>query len=157
MRQHRLDAEFHILGEIDRRLLDPELVQLMAKEIAHEFSRRTALVQKDADHSPESVALEARIARLKLRLRVGDPDMTPDEIAVAIERAGGKRAELTAVLARGIEKNPEAPTQARRALSQLVCGEIKLTPDYQAGHLVAHFGLNRIALFKRRLETHDHW
>lgn len=102
--------------------------------------------------------------------------MAPDEIQAAFERAEGKRTELTAapsrasaqilvrlpkaaqmyrqVIVRGIDKNPEAATQARLALRQLIGGEITLTPDYAAGHLIARFGLNKIALFNRASETH---
>ena len=58
------------------------------------------------------------------------------------------------VIARGIDKNPEAATHARLALRQLIGGEITLTPDYAAGHLIAKLGLNKIALFNRASETH---
>ena len=37
---------------------------------------------------------EERLARLKERLRRGDPDMEPDELHAAIERAEAKRREL---------------------------------------------------------------
>jgi len=41
--------------------------------------------------------LESRIARLRARLKTGDPDMTSDEIEAAIVRAEAKRAALMAV------------------------------------------------------------
>jgi hypothetical protein len=41
---------------------------------------------------------EARIARLHERLERGDPDLPPDELQAAIERAEGKRRELVDTL-----------------------------------------------------------
>ncbi len=41
----------------------------------------------------------ARIERLKERLRRGDPDMTPDEVQAAIERAEAKARELCGLVA----------------------------------------------------------
>jgi hypothetical protein len=46
-----------------------------------EVNKRRAAREQDAVNRPaELTALDARIARLKTRLRVGDPDMTADEL-----------------------------------------------------------------------------
>ena len=42
----------------------------------------------------EIQALDARIERLRERLSVGDPDLEPDELQLAIEAARRKRREL---------------------------------------------------------------
>ena len=48
-----------------------------------------------ADSAPaELQALDQRIGRLRERLEDGDPDLEPDEIQAAIERAEEKRKEL---------------------------------------------------------------
>lgn len=38
--------------------------------------------------------MDARIARLRERLKAGDPDLTTDELQVGIDRAEAKRREL---------------------------------------------------------------
>jgi site-specific DNA recombinase len=175
IRQRRDEAERYILGAIDAQLLDETMVKAMAAEIVRDLNKRaTALASRSADKPAELTALEARIARLKSRLRQGDPDMTADEIQVAIDRAEAKRAELTAtqptakataqilttlpkaaaayraMIASGISKRPEAAARARAAVRRLVGGEIKLVPKTAPDggkYLEANFGLNRIALF----------
>jgi hypothetical protein len=41
----------------------------------------------------ELAELDARIARLRKRLTAGDPDMTPEEVQAAVDRAERKRRE----------------------------------------------------------------
>ena len=177
LRQRRDVAERQILGEIEQRLLDPKLVMMMAREIEREYNRRTAVAERSSAEKPAALLeLEARISRLKLRLRQGDPDTTSDEIGAAIERAEAKRAELmlpprasqgaTPVLSmlpkaaamyrrligEGLDKHPEAAARARAAVRQLIAGgEIKLTPMTRkdgSPYLEASFGLQRIALLQ---------
>jgi hypothetical protein len=52
-------------------------------------------MQTRAAETPQELEeLAARIERLRDRLHRGDPDMTPDELQAAIERAEEKRREL---------------------------------------------------------------
>ena len=44
----------------------------------------------------ELAALDARLERLRARLKSGDPDMTDDELQAAIDRVELKRRELRA-------------------------------------------------------------
>jgi hypothetical protein len=174
MRQRRSEAEGYILPKIQDGVLDPKMVALMAKEIVQEVNKRRAAREQDAVNRPaELTALDARIARLKTRLRVGDPDMTTDEVQLAITSAEAKRAELLAAqpeakvtarilttlpkaaetyrrqITEGTNGNPRAAAKARAAIRQLLEDEkIRLVPDYNAGHLVAEFGLHRFALLR---------
>jgi hypothetical protein len=56
--------------------------------------------------------LTARIARLRERLRAGDPDMASDEIQAAIDRAEDKRQEL-------LDQQPAAKKQSAKVLNML--------------------------------------
>jgi site-specific DNA recombinase len=181
MRQRRAEAESYILPVIEDGVLDPKMVALMSKEIVQEMNRRRAARERDAVNRPADLtALEARIARLKTRLRVGDPDMTADEVQLAITSAEAKRAELLAAqpeakitarilttlpqaaaayrrqIAEGTDGNPRAAAKARAAIRQLLEDEkIRLVPDYEAGHLVAEFGLHRFALLRAAGASRD--
>jgi len=76
-------------------MLAPERVTHMAKEMQrHVLERLHKAEQQSAEKPRESQALDARITRLKKRLAEGDPDMTPDELQVAIDRVQHKRQEL---------------------------------------------------------------
>ena len=67
----------------------------MAKEMQDYFSDRMRSMQAQAAELPrEMEELAARIARLRERLKTGDPDMPADELQAAIERAEAKRREL---------------------------------------------------------------
>ncbi|MBS0375330.1 MAG: recombinase family protein [Proteobacteria bacterium] len=177
IRQRRDDAETYILGAIDRNLLDPKMVTMMAREIERDLNARIdALQKREADRPAELVALDARLSRLRARLRDGDPDMAPDEIQAAIEKAEAKRADLLAarpeakaasrvlsmlpkaaaayraMIAGGLSKHPEPAARARAAVRQLVGGEIRLNPAKAPDgteYLEATFGLSRVALFSR--------
>lgn len=50
----------------------------------------------------EIAAIDARLDRLRERLKAGDPDMTPDELQATIERVEAKRRELATATARTI-------------------------------------------------------
>jgi site-specific DNA recombinase len=77
--------------------------------------------------------LEARIARLRARLRAGDPDMAPDEIQVAIERADTKLEELNAQrpadreTAKVLAMLPRAAEEICREISGALAGSSKAT------------------------------
>jgi site-specific DNA recombinase len=173
MRQRRDEIEAHLLPVIQDGLLDPKVVVLMAKEIEREFNRRLAELENRAASRPaELTELDARIARLRARLRAGDPDMAADELQAGIERAEAKRTDLQGdqpaaratakvlsmlpkaadayrrQIAAGLDGSPRSAARARAAIRQLVGGEIRLEPDYQAGHLIAKFSLNRVALLR---------
>ena len=56
--------------------------------------RIKALKQLAASVPQEAADLDARIERLRERLKNGGPDLQPDELQMAIERAEAKRREL---------------------------------------------------------------
>lgn len=100
------------------------------------------------------------------------PDMAPDELQFAVDRAEAKRSQLLASqpaakasaqvlttlpraaaayrrqIAEGPAGDARAAARARAAVKQLVGGEIKLLPDRKAGHLVASFNMNRLPLVR---------
>src|SRR5688572_4795011 len=97
VRRDRVEQE--ILAPIRDGLLDPERVARMAREIQRVHAAGVKDAAARADSAPtELVALDTRIARLRERLADGDPDMEPDEIQVAIDRAETKRRELESTL-----------------------------------------------------------
>jgi predicted nucleotidyltransferase len=70
----------------------------MAKEMQAYFLERVRAMQTRAEEVPQELQeLNARIERLRDRLRRGDPDMTADEVQAAIDRAETKRGELEAL------------------------------------------------------------
>ncbi|HEY0687276.1 MAG TPA: hypothetical protein VGD45_33380 [Steroidobacter sp.] len=67
----------------------------MAAEMHRQYVRSMeASHARSAARPRELQELDARLDRLRERLRAGDPDMKPDEIRGAIERAEQKRQEL---------------------------------------------------------------
>lgn len=134
------------------------------------YAQRVSDMRSSAAGRPaELTALDARITRLRARQRVGDPDMTADELEATIERAMAKRAELVGkptpsvgakVLSllpkmaaayrkqveEGLEGDARAAAQARAIIGQLIGGTFKLVPE--KGHLTAHFGLHRLPLLR---------
>jgi site-specific DNA recombinase len=173
MSVRRDDLEAHVLPVIQIGLLDPKLVDAMARELQREYNRLVAELDGKAARRPAEVkALDERIARLRVRLREGDDDLTAEELTAVLDRAIAKRAELMAdrpelrqtakvltmlpkaaeayrrQIAAGLEGNPRETAQARAVIRQLVGGKIWLAPDAAAGHLVAEFGLNRVALLR---------
>jgi len=76
-------------------LLAPDRIERMAKEMQSYYVERVREMQRAAVEAPRELReLTARIARLRERLRHGDPDMQPDELQAAIDRAEAKRKEL---------------------------------------------------------------
>jgi hypothetical protein len=67
----------------------------MAHEMQREYGRLLRDAQSRAAEAPRELqALDARIARLRERQRVGDPDMTSDEFQTVIDRALEERRKL---------------------------------------------------------------
>lgn len=169
VRRDRLEAA--LLDPIRKELLSPERAQKMAKEMQTEFTEHARRMQADIGKQPRELReLTARIERLRERLRLGDIEMTPDEIEAAIAYAEAKRRNLQAravtpvepklltMLPRaaelyrrqitlGLGGNPRAVVTARAILRELFGGEIRLAPQLDGG-LVAHWNLHPAALFQ---------
>jgi site-specific DNA recombinase len=171
LRVRRDLAEDLLLRPILTNLLDPKMVVLMAKEMEKYYAQRISEQESQAAGRPaELTELDSRIARLRARLRAGDPDMAAEDLEAVIERAVAKRAELAgkaptkaatskvlsllpkmaAAYRRQIEEgltgDLRATGQARVVVAQLIGGVFKLVPG--KGHLVAHFGLHRLPLLR---------
>jgi DNA invertase Pin-like site-specific DNA recombinase len=166
----RRDAiERVILGGVYRDLLEPERVARMANEMRAAYAERTrALAARAADLPRELEELDARIMRLRQRLKAGDPDLTPDELQAAIDRAEAKRrqvfdlqpterenARVLAMLPRtaelyreqidqGLGGDPAASAKARMILREML-GEIMLSPG-EGGSLWAEYAMQPAAL-----------
>ena len=167
-------AEAKILDPVRQELLSPERVDRMAREIEKRFAER---MQELADKStPEEIqALDARIERLRERLYIGDPDLEPDELQMAIEAAQRKRrdlvdaqpiarhsAKIIAALPRtaeaykkqiekGLGANPREANKARVILRDLL-GPIQMRPEPD-GSLWAEFDARPAALLKKAVGT----
>src|SRR5581483_6344985 len=149
----RRDAiERVILSGIYRDLLEPDRVARMANEMRIAYAERMRAVAARAAGLPRELEeLDARIMRLRERLKAGDPDLTPDELQAAIDRAEAKRrqvfdmqpterenARVLAMLPRtaelyreqidqGLGGDPAAAAKARTILREML-GEIMLSP-----------------------------
>jgi hypothetical protein len=75
----RRDAlEAAIIGPLRDEMLAPERVVQMAREMQRDLLERMHRTKMRAIEQPQELAeLDARIARLRVRLTAGDPDMTP--------------------------------------------------------------------------------
>jgi site-specific DNA recombinase len=172
IRVRRDRAETVLIDPIRKDLLSAERAQRMAREMQFEYVERVRATQtRRAEYPQELRDLIGRIERLRDRLKRGDPDMTPDEIQAAIERAEAKAHELQSLDARtapalkvftmlpraaeayrrqialGLEGEPRATLKARSILRDLFGGEIRLVPEPDGG-LTAHWNLHREALLK---------
>jgi site-specific DNA recombinase len=169
----RRDAlQSKILGPIQDDLLAPDRVKRMAREMEADYLRRRQASETRAAEMPhELVDLDARIARLRDRLRQGDADMPADEIQAAIDRAEGKREELAAAqpaarasakvlamlpkaaelyrrqITQGLGGDQRATLKARVIVRELLSGGVTLVPG-QDGSLWAEFALNPSALVR---------
>ena len=167
-------AEAKILDPVRQELLSPERVDRMAREIEKRFAER---MEELADKStPEEIqALDSRIERLRERLYIGDPDLEPDELQMAIEAAQRKRrdlvdaqpvarhsAKIIAALPRaaeaykkqiekGLGANPREANKARVILRDLL-GPIQMCPEPD-GSLWAEFDARPAALLKKTVGT----
>jgi site-specific DNA recombinase len=92
---NREHAQSVILDPIRHGLLAPERVERMAREMQRMFLERVRSEQTRAAEAPKELqALDARIARLHERQRVGDPDMTADELQAVIDRVLEQRRSI---------------------------------------------------------------
>jgi DNA invertase Pin-like site-specific DNA recombinase len=171
-RVRRLDLQQQILGPVDEGLLAPDRVDRMAKEMQAYYAERVRAMQTRATEVPRELQeLNARLERLRERLKKGDPDMTADEIQAAIDRAEGKRRELQdqqpeakesakvlsimpraaamyrKQIAEGLDGNPRAALKARVFLREYFNGRIDLEPGPN-GELWASYGVQPAALLQ---------
>lgn len=169
IRVRRDTLQNEILGRVNSDLLSPERVKVMAREMERYYEERMRAQASRAVEAPlELQQLEARLVRLRERLRTGDPDMEPDELRAAIDKAEAKRRELmelgraekdtgkvmsllpkAAELYRkqildGLDGNLEAAAKARVILRDML-GEIRLKPAPDGG-LWAEYGMNPATL-----------
>jgi site-specific DNA recombinase len=130
--------------------------------------RMRAVAARAVDLPRELEELDARIMRLRERLKAGDPDLTRDELQSAIDRAEAKRrqvfdvqpaerenARVLAMLPRtaelyreqigqGLGGDPAASAKARMILREML-GEIMLSPG-EGGSLWAEYAMQPAAL-----------
>lgn len=169
----RRDAiERILLGPIRSKLLSAERRERMAKEMQAEYLERIKTAAERVGTIPhEAAELDARIARLRERLKTGDPDLTPDELQAAIERAENKRRELEHArnsigastqifsvmpkaaeyygqqISLGLDGDPTAALKARPIVRELLGGKVDLVPG-EDGSLWAEYGLHMAALLQ---------
>lgn len=154
-------------------MLAPERVERMAKEMQTYYAERMRSKEVRVVEIPRELQeLAARIERLRERLRAGDPDLPPDELQAAIERAEAKRraleveqpeakqsAKMLSILpraadlyrrqiAQGLDGNAHEALKARVFLRDWFSGKIRLEPLPDGG-LVAHWDQDETALLRR--------
>jgi len=170
VRFRRDTSEAVILQGIRKQLRDPDRLSLMVAEMQTYLTRLSKERAARSLEAPQELKdLEARLERLRKRLKDGDPDMTADELQAAIERVETKRRQLrnglregtevarviAAVpraaelceerIALGLSGDANASEEARLILRELVPDRIRLSrkPD---GSLWAHSALQPAAL-----------
>lgn len=91
----RRDAlEAAILDPVRRDLLSSERVETMAREMQRYYAERAKAQESRSTQIPHELQrLDARLVRLRERLQRGDPDMEPDELRAALEKAEAKRRD----------------------------------------------------------------
>ena len=170
IRVRRDHVEKAILDPIRQELLSPDRVDQMAREIQKRYAQRSRDLAKKSTPD-EILVLEKRIERLQDRLAIGDPDLEPDELQLAIEAAQRKRRDILDAqpaarqsakiltmlpkaarayreqIERGLDDNPREAAKARVILRDLL-GPIQLCPD-QDGGLWAQYHTRPAALIKR--------
>lgn len=164
--------EDKVLGPIRHELLSPACIEKMVASLERKFAERMrARAAAETERPRELMDLEARIQRLRDRKKVGDPDMTSDEIQSAIDRATEKRKELESALPeakqsaailsafpkaaalyrqqieQGLDGDPRAALRARVILRKLFNGRIVLRPSPDRG-LWAEFETQPAVLLK---------
>ena len=143
----------------------------MAAEMRVAYAERMREIVARAETLPHEIQeLDARITRLRERLKCGDPDLMADELQAGIERAEHKRRELLdvrpaerenarvlALMPRaaelyreqidlGLGGDPAAAAKARTILRDML-GEIMLSPA-EDGSLWAEYAMQPAALLK---------
>jgi site-specific DNA recombinase len=165
LRVKRKHAEKVILGPVFDELLDPERVEWIAKWLQREWAAALEAQEARNGEAPQELReIDERIARLRKRLRDGDPDLTSDELQAALDRALGKRQALADIrpskasakllrmlpdtarryrekIAAGLDGDRDEAERAREVLRNevLLGGEIELVPEGRA--LWAEFAL----------------
>ena len=172
VRVRRDHAEAVLLDPIRKELLSPARVEKMALEMRRYYAEQMKAARVKGTERPKELAdLDARLARLRKRLKSGDPDLSPDDIASAIERVEAQRrdveaaqplerasAKVVAMLPKaaamfraqvtaGLDGDAHAAGRARVVLRELFGGEIRLVPEPKGG-LVAHWNLAPAALLR---------
>jgi len=162
VRIRRKRAEDVLLGRL-REDLGPDSVRRIAEKMRAVYAEQQRAAASRTQTAPREVQdVEARIGRLRARLKDGDPDMTPDELQAAIDLAEGKRRELLAQqpaakkTARVLSMLPKAAEVARREITAALAGdsraslkarvilrdafngEVRLVPEIGGG-LMAHW------------------
>jgi hypothetical protein len=67
----------------------------MAREMQRYYAERVKTQESRSAQIPHELQqLDARLVRLRERLQRGDPDLEPDELRAATEKAEAKRREL---------------------------------------------------------------
>jgi hypothetical protein len=131
---------------------------------------RVAYAERMREIAARDSGIDARITRLRERLKAGDPDLMADELQAGIERAENKRRELLdvrpgerenarvlALMPRAAERyreqidlglggEPAAAAKARTILRDML-GEIMLSPG-EDGSLWAEYGMQPAALLQ---------
>lgn len=122
IRVKRTHLEDVLLGPIKNDLLADDRVQRIAREMQQAFAAQAKAAAQRSQEAPAEVqALDARLARLRDRLKAGDAD--------------------------GLDGNSRAAAKARVTLRQLVGGRITLRPEAD-GSLWAEYGLRKTALIQ---------
>jgi hypothetical protein len=104
-------VEAAVLNPLRDDLLAPERVAKIAREMQRMFVERVRAIQSRAATAPKELAdLDARITRLRERLKHGDPDLAADEI----EAAG---ATQSAADGEGKHEDARDVAQRRRTVS----------------------------------------
>jgi len=139
------------------------------------YAERMKVSAQRAETMPQEIAaLDARLERLRERLKAGDPDMTADELQSIIERIEAKRRELTSAtgritasdgakiisllpkaaeyygqqIAAGLDGDLRAAAKARPIVRALLGGKVELILGEEEGSLYAHYGLHMAALLR---------
>jgi hypothetical protein len=160
-----IPADNAALGVPDRRFVTNDN---KAQQVDTERMREIAARAETLPHEIQEV--DARIVRLRERLKAGDPDLMADELQAGIERAENKRRELLdvrpaerenarvlALMPRaaelyreqidlGLGGDPAAAAKARTILREML-GEITLSPG-EDGSLWAEYAMQPAALLK---------
>jgi site-specific DNA recombinase len=169
IRVRRSHAEDVLLSPVRNGVLTPTRVEKMRTEMQQYYRAQMKEIRSKVADQPREVAeLDKRLERLRTRLRMGDPDLTPADLISALERLEAQRKELLAVHApeevsstvfamlpkaaelyraqvdAGLDGDPKAAAKARVFLRDFL-GKIRLVPE-TAGGLVAHWNLDPAAL-----------
>lgn len=154
IRVGRESLERDLLDPVREELTEPDRLERTAARMQAYYDERRQEFRNAAAEAPRALQeLDARITRLRERLISGDPDLPPDELQAAIERAETKRQELLArephtrqaakirsILPRaadlclrqindGLDGDPRAALKARVFLRSRFGGRIDLRPE----------------------------